>query len=49
MPAIRLALRAGDLGATAERIDELATHLGQAAEHLTAASASLSGEGIPAN
>lgn len=49
MPAVRLALRAGDLGATAERIDELATHLSQAADHLTAASAILAGEGVSVN
>jgi N-acetylated-alpha-linked acidic dipeptidase len=49
MPAVRLALRAGDLGATAQRIDELAKHLTQAANHLTAASAILEGEGTSSN
>jgi len=49
MPAVRLALRSGDLGATAQRIDELATHLIRATDHLAAARAILEGEGISAN
>jgi len=49
MPAVRLALRSGDLGATAERIDELAKHLILAADHLAAAAAILKGDGISAN
>ncbi len=41
MPAVRLALRAGDLESTAARIDELARHLEGAAVHLAAARALL--------
>ncbi len=45
MPAVRLALRAGDLGAVAERIEELASHLDAAASHLVAARAVLEEQG----
>ena len=45
MPAVRLALRAGDLGAVAERIEELASHLDAAARHLVAARAVLEEQG----
>ena len=45
MPAVRLALRAGDLEAVAERVEELAAHLATAADHLVAARAVLEGQG----
>ena len=45
MPAVRLALRAGDLEAVAERIEELARHLATAASHLVAARAVLEEQG----
>jgi N-acetylated-alpha-linked acidic dipeptidase len=45
MPAVRLALRAGDLEAVAERVEELAAHLAMAADHLVAARAVLEGQG----
>jgi hypothetical protein len=45
LPAVRLALRAGDLGLAADRIQELAVHLGLVAEHLRSASGML-GKGM---
>ncbi len=45
LPAIRLALRAGDLDAAAERLRELARHLDGAADFLAAASELLEGQG----
>ncbi len=45
LPAIRLALRAGDLGAVADRVHELADHLDMAAAHLWEALAVLEGQG----
>jgi N-acetylated-alpha-linked acidic dipeptidase len=45
MPAVRLALRAGDLEAVAVRVDELARHLERVAAHLAAASAVLGEQG----
>lgn len=44
LPGVRLALRAGDLEATADRLEELAAHLMLAAEHVTVAGAILEGE-----
>jgi hypothetical protein len=41
LPAVRLALRSGDLSATSARIDELARHLEKASDHLAAARAVL--------
>ncbi|NNK47281.1 MAG: M20/M25/M40 family metallo-hydrolase [Gemmatimonadetes bacterium] len=45
LPAIRLALRAGDLGAVADRVRELADHLDLVAAHLKEARAVLEGRG----
>jgi N-acetylated-alpha-linked acidic dipeptidase len=45
LPAIRLTLRAGDLDAAGERLRELARHLEGAADHLSAASELLEGQG----
>jgi N-acetylated-alpha-linked acidic dipeptidase len=45
LPAIRLALRAGDLGAVADRVHELADHLDMAAAQLGEALAVLEGQG----
>ncbi len=45
LPAVRLALRGGDLSATRERIDELARHLEKASDHLTEARALLEAKG----
>jgi N-acetylated-alpha-linked acidic dipeptidase len=46
MPAVRLALRSGDLEAVADRIEELARHLATAASHLAAARAVLEEQGV---
>ena len=45
LPAVRLALRSGDLLAASGRIDELARHLEKAGDHLAAARAVLGGRG----
>jgi N-acetylated-alpha-linked acidic dipeptidase len=45
LPAVRLALRAGDLEAVGGRIEELARHLATAASHLVAARAVLEEQG----
>ncbi len=45
MPAVRLALRSGDLDAVADRVEELARHLARATRHLAAARAVLEEQG----
>ncbi len=46
LPAVRLALRAGDLAAVAGRVEELARHLDGAVAHLEAATAVLEGRDV---
>ena len=45
LPAVRLALRAGDLAAVGERLEELVRHLDRAAAHLAAATAVMEEQG----